>query len=129
MHEGVWSQLFLFVHFLSFYVELLQEIGEAADGEDARQRASDPRAENVPVNETGGDPGTETEWTGEQFANGASQTMAFRAFFHFAGTAFTFYFGKRRAKGARHFVLRNDAAQFLSGESKQREIFRLDSLG
>ena len=47
----------------------------------------------------------------------------------FAGTAFSFYFGKRRAKGARHFVLGNDAAQFLGGESKQREIFRLDSLG
>ena len=60
------------VHFLGFYVELLQEIGEAAHGEDAGQNATDPRSKDIAVNETGGDPGAETEWTGEQFADSAA---------------------------------------------------------
>ena len=60
------------VHFLGFYVELLQEIGEAAHGEDAGQNATDPRSKDIAVNETGGDPGAETEWTGEKFADSAA---------------------------------------------------------
>ena len=60
------------VHFLGFYVELLQEIGEAAHGEDAGQNATDPRSKDIAVNETGGDPGAETEWTSEQFADSAA---------------------------------------------------------
>ena len=117
------------VHFLRFYVELLQEIGETAHGEDAGQRATDPRSKDITVNETGCDPGAETEWTGEQFPDSAAQSPALGAFFHFTRAAFPFYFGERRAKRARHFVLGNDTAQFLGGESKQDKVYRFDPFG
>src|SRR4029453_6001406 len=107
------------VHFLGFYVELLQEIGEAAHGEDAGQNATNPRSKDIAVNETGGDPGAETEWTSEQFADSAAKSSAFGAFFPLTRAPFSFDFGERRAKRARHFVLGNDPAQFLGSERKQ----------
>jgi|SRR5436305_175562 hypothetical protein len=57
---------------LGFYIELLQEIGDATHGEDASQRATDPRNKYIAVNETGCDPGAEAKWTGEQFADSAA---------------------------------------------------------
>ena len=60
------------IQVLGFYIELLQEIGEAAHGEDASQRATDPRNKYIAVNETGCDPGAEAKWTGKQFADSAA---------------------------------------------------------
>jgi hypothetical protein len=60
------------IQILGFYIELLQEIGEAAHGEDASQRATDPRNKYIAVNETRCDPGAEAKWTGEEFADGAA---------------------------------------------------------
>jgi hypothetical protein len=56
---------------LRFYVELLQEIGEALT---AKMLANVRRSadKDIAINETGCDPGAETEWTSEQFADSAA---------------------------------------------------------
>ena len=117
------------IHFLGFDVELLQEIGEAAHGEDGCEAAGGAWSKDVAVDEPGCDPGAETEWAGEQFANSTAQAATLGAFFYFPGAAFPFHFREWCAKRARHFVLGDDPAQFLGGESKEREIFRVNPFG
>src|SRR3954449_4278715 len=99
--------------FLGGFVGDLEEVGDRQRREQRGDEAGHPRGEEEPDREGGDHPEPEAEGADQQLADRLAHAGPPRALLELGRAALAFEFGERRPQGARHLVLRKQAAEFV----------------